>query len=237
MRVAVCDDSSLERTAVVSMIREYLASREIDARISEYADGETLLAGFIPGSFAIVFLDIYMEGMTGIDAARMLKVRDPACVIVFATTSLEHGPQAFDVEAFHYIVKPVDKAKLFSVLDRWYDRFCDEKNLTLKCGRKTVEIPLRDILYIDVLGRNCTVHTAGGSVQTAMSLAAIEESLPRDQFCRPIRYCLVAMRHVRSVQDDGIVMDDGETLPMSRLEKEKLRQSLAGYRLRALRGR
>ena len=178
-----------------------------------------------------------MPGVGGLATARSLKAADPHCVFIFTTTSLEHGPEAFDLEAFHYLVKPIAKDKLFAVLDKWYDRLCQIRTLTLKCGRTSREIPARDILYVDVLGRSSTVHTATETVAISMSLAALEAELPAGAFIRPIRYCLVSLQHMQSVKEDGILLDNGETLPYARRERDSIKNELAAYRLRQLRGR
>lgn len=237
MRIAVCDDLQEERARLCPMLREYLTEREILADLTEFSGGEALLGAFTPGLFSLAFLDIYMEGITGVETARRLKCIDPNCAVIFTTTSREHGADAFDVDAFYYLVKPIDKAKLFSVLGKWYDMLCEASTIQLKCGRALRSVFLNDILYIDVCGRNSTVHTAAEQVETSMSLAALEALLPKGQFCRPIRYCLAAMRHIRTIRDNEILLDNGETLAISRLEKENLRQQLASYRLRTLRHR
>lgn len=209
----------------------------LSAEYAEYDSGEALLAALIPGDFSLVFMDIYMDRMSGLEAARLLKAADPDCAVVFTTTSREHGADAFDVEAFHYLVKPFSKEKLFSVMDKWYDALCAVRTVPLKCGRAVREVLLRDILYVDVQGRSSTVHTSGDTLDTSMPLSAIEALLPKEDFVRPIRYCLVALKHMQVIRDDGILLDNGEMLPFSRLEKDNLRKQLAGYRLRALRRR
>ena len=237
LKIAICDDLREERARLIPLLQEYCAANGVLAAFLEYADGESLLSAFSKDAFSLIFLDIYMDGMTGVETARALKAVDPDCVIIFTTTSLEHGADAFDVEAFHYLIKPVDQDKLFAVLNKWRDWLCEAAVVELKCGRAVRSVPIKDILYIDVLGRNSTVHTVSGQIETSMTLAALEGMLPGGQFCRPIRYCLAAMQHIRTVGDDGVSLDNGEKLAVSRLEKENLRQQLASYRLRRLRRR
>lgn len=237
MRIAVCDDLPEERARLVLMLEAFFKAKALPAAFSQFDSGEALLSAYAPGAVDLLFLDIYMNQMTGVETARRLKASDPACVLIFTTASREHGADAFDTDAFHYLVKPVEKEKLFSVMNRWYDGFCQVRTMAFKSGRTTREVFVRDILYIDVQGRNSTVHTLGENFETALSLSVAESLLPAEEFVRPIRYCLVALGHIRSIRDDGVALDSGETLPLSRLEKENVRQRLAAYRLRRLRGR
>ena len=237
MRIAVCDDLREERARLIAMLREYCAAVGLSAEYAEYDSGEALLTACTPGAFSIVFMDIYMERMSGLETARLLKAADPDCAVVFTTTSREHGSDAFDVEAFHYLVKPFSKEKLFAVMDKWYNALCAVRTVSLKCGRIVHEILLNDILYIDVMGRVSAVHTPTGTRNISMPLSAVEALLPPEDFARPIRYCLVALGHIKLIRDDDILLDNGETLPLTRREKENLRKQLASYRLRALRRR
>ncbi|MDO4548748.1 MAG: LytTR family DNA-binding domain-containing protein [Clostridia bacterium] len=237
MKIAVCDDSREERDRLIAMLREYCGARNICAEFAQYNSGETFLEDFAPGAFSLVFLDIYMGGMSGVEAAKTLKDADYDCIIIFTTTSREHGADAFDLDAFYYFVKPFTREKLFSVMNKWYDAFCAWRTIALKCGRTTREVLIRDILYIDVLGRNSTVHTASEAIETAAPLTAVEMLLPAGEFIRLIRYCLAALRHIGSVGEDFVILSNGERLAISRRERENIRQQLAAYRLRALRRR
>ncbi len=237
MKIAICDDLQSARQELHAMVREYLAQESMTAEILEFSSGEALLEVFSPGLFDLIFLDIYMDGITGIQTAHLIREKDPDCLIVFTTTSLEHGADAFDLEAFHYLVKPVDKTKLFSMLTRWKNLLSEIQTIPLRCGRSVRPVLIRDILYIEVQGRSSTVYTAKEAIPTSMTLSSLEEALPAGQFVKPIRYQLAALRHIRTVGEQELELENGTKLKMSRGERENLRQQLSSYRLRMLRRR
>ncbi len=237
LRIAICDDLRSERARLMPLLRDFFAAKGLDSETVEFESGEALCEAFTPGAFGLVFLDIFMDGMTGVETAKRLKAADPGCAVIFTTTSREHGADAFDVEAFYYLVKPYDNEKLFSVLNKWYALFCEVKTVSLKCGRAYREVLIRDILYVEVMGRSSSVHTASEVIKTSVPLSAIEALLPEDGFCRPIRYCLVSLRHLQSVGEDSVTIDNGERCALSRRERDNIKNQLAAYRLRALRGR
>ena len=237
MNIAICDDLAQERTELRELLAAYMHEHSLRARICEYNSGEAVLEAFAPGMFSLIFLDIYMQGLTGIQTARKLKEADPNCLIVFVTTSPEHGADAFDVDAYHYLIKPLDKAKLFAVLHRWQNLLSEIQTVCLKCGRLNRDIPIREIVYIEVHGRTSTVHTLHETIDTSMTLSSLEAALPPGQFVKPIRYCLAALRYIQSIGETTLRLADNRELNISRLERENLRQQLSAYRLRMLRRR
>ena len=112
MNIAVVDDEE----AIREQISGFIKKRNPDFNISGFATGEGLLAA--GKDFDIIFLDIQMEGMGGIEAARTLRQSGVDAVVIFITGIREYVFEAFDVSAFHYLLKPIEEQKFMEVLDR-----------------------------------------------------------------------------------------------------------------------
>lgn len=237
MKIAICDDLEQERITLRNALSAFFQREGMQVQLCEFTSGEALLQNYTPDSFSLVFLDVYMGGITGVETARRLREIDPNCLMVFITTSLEHGADAFDVDAFHYLVKPLDPQKLEAVMLRWKNILAEIQTVTLKCSRSTRQIPVREILYIEVSGRVSTVHTVNEVIPTSMTLSSLEELLPAEQFVKPIRYLLAALRYIQNIGDTHLTLTDGTALNLARAERENLRQALSTYRLRQLRRR
>ncbi len=235
MKIAICDDLEQERITLRTALTDFFDREGMQFQLCEFSSGEALLENFAPDTFSLVFLDIYMGGITGVETAQKLRALDPNCLMVFITTSLEHGADAFDVDAFHYLTKPLNTDKLESVMRRWKNILSEIQTVTLKCSRSQRQVPVREIMYIEVSGRVSTVHTVSEVIPTSMTLSSLEESLPAEQFVKPIRYLLTALRYIQNVGDTTLQLTDGTVLSFSRGEREKLRQALSTYRLRQLR--
>lgn len=235
MRIAICDDLQEQREILQRLLAEYFSENGLQAEFSQYTCGEDLLKS--EKSYDLIFLDIYMDGISGIETARQLKEKEPACLIVFTTTSMEHGADAFEVDAFHYLVKPIDPVKLHNVLCRWRNLLSEIHTVEIKSGRGSRKVPVRDILYVEVLGRSCCVHTASEEINASMTLSALEELLPADQFVKPIRYCLASLRYIRHIGEGFLELEDGTQIKTARGSTDALRQTLSSYRLRQLRRR
>lgn len=237
MKIAICDDLETERQTLRNALTNFFDREGMQVQLCEFTSGEALLKSFTPDTYSLVFLDVYMGGITGVETAQKIRAIDPNCLMVFITTSLEHGADAFDVDAFHYLVKPLNADKLESVMRRWKNILSEIQTVTLKCSRSQRQIPVREILYIEVSGRVSTVHTVNEVIPTSMTLSSLEELLPAEQFVKPIRYLLAALRYIQNVGDAQLTLTDGTVLNISRAERENLRQALSAYRLRQLRRR
>ena len=112
MRIAIVDDLAKERASLHLQLGQILNLRSVCAEILEYESGEAFLAAEKEQRFTAAFLDIYMGGMSGMDAARELRKMDTDCMLVFTTTSTDHALEGFQVRAMHYLVKPFSAEEL-----------------------------------------------------------------------------------------------------------------------------
>ena len=149
MRIAIVDDLAAERALLKDRLEQQLHRRNVQADILEYESGETFLEAARKAPFTAAFLDIYMDGMTGMEAARTLRKTDTDCLLVFTTTSTDHALEGFQVRALHYLVKPFTDADIDALTDELLARVPQpDKYMELKVEGS--EIHLR---YGDIFGR------------------------------------------------------------------------------------
>ena len=139
MRIAIVDDLAAERALLKDRLEQQLHRRNVQADILEYESGETFLEAARKAPFTAAFLDIYMDGMTGMEAAKKLRKTNTDCLLVFTTTSTGHALEGFQVRALHYLVKPFTEADIDALTDELLARIpqpdkymeLDEINLCL----------------------------------------------------------------------------------------------------------
>ena len=145
IRVAVCDDIKEDRNALIKILSDYLDKNNLYVEIDEFPSGEAFLASDTT-RYQLVFMDIFMDKLNGMETAKKL-IRDNNKVqIVFAA-------EAFTIEALHYIVKPIEETQVYGVLDKFFDSFYSIKTIEVKVGRMEESIYISDILYIEAKGK------------------------------------------------------------------------------------
>ena len=117
MRIAIVDDLAAERALLKDRLEQQLHRRNVQADILEYESGETFLEAARKAPFTAAFLDIYMDGMAGMEAAKKLRKTNTDCLLFFTTTSTDHALEGFQVRALHYLVKPFTEADIDALTD------------------------------------------------------------------------------------------------------------------------
>ena len=117
MRIAIVDDLAAERTLLKDRLERQLQRRTVQADILEYESSKTFLEAAREAPFTAAFLDIYMDGMTGMEAAKKLRKTNTDCLLFFPTTSTDHALEGFQVRALHYLVKPFTEADIDALTD------------------------------------------------------------------------------------------------------------------------
>lgn len=228
MKIAVCDDEKVIRNAIAERICQLYPS----CQVVKYEKGEQLLSD--RESPDIIFLDIQMEGMDGMETARHIRKKNQQAVLIFLTAWEEYVFQAFDVGAFHYLVKPLKKEKFYQVLEAAVNRAKslavsgeaeEERAILVKSGAFSRKIPVCDIMYAEVRNRKVTLHIAGESLEFYAKLTDLEQELGED-FVRPHRSYLVQLRYISGYCATDITLEDGTVVPLA---KQKYREFVQQY--------
>lgn len=212
MNIAVVDDEKVVREHICSLIQ---AGRP-KSRVESYATGEELLAS--GKRFDIVFLDIQMDGMNGIEAAGRLREMQAETVLIFITASREYVFDALDLYAFQYLLKPVDEKKFAEVLERaaiQAGKKKEKKKLFIRAKNLTLDQP--DILYIESKAKKVEIHTVGTgkSIEIYATMEDLEAQLG-EEFYRCHRAYIVNMAHIAEYGRDSITLTNGDTIYLAK---------------------
>ena len=156
IRIAVCDDLKTERQKIILLLSSYLDQNNLYAEIDEFESGEAFLNSDMT-RYSLIFLDIFMGGLNGMETAKKIIQSNQKIQIVFDSTSIDFAAEAFNIEALHYIVKPIRKEQVYSVLDKFFESFYSMRTVEVKVGRLEESIYVSDILYIEAKGKKTLV--------------------------------------------------------------------------------
>lgn len=213
-KIAICDDSATDRQFVSDLIDKWAAKSGNTVQTRAFSSAESFLFHYSEESdFDILLLDIEMDGIDGVSLARDVRTADGRVQIVFVTGYSDYIAEGYDVEALHYLLKPVDEEKLFVVLDRAAEKLdADGKIVDLSNSTETARLPMREIIYIDVVGNYSLFH-AKFDFSVKMTLSKVETMLD-DRFIRVGRSLIVNLEKIRRVTRTDVFMSDGSVLPL-----------------------
>ena len=173
-------------------------------------------------------MDIEMGDMSGVELAKRLRQMGAGLQIVFLTGYMEYIAEGYDVEALHYLIKPVAQEKLGAVLDRAVERLKTRENvLLLSLPDGVVRLPLYEIRYLEVMKNYVTLH-AVEEYSVKRSLSELTKELD-ESFYRIHRSYIVNLRFVKRITRTEVTLKDGAALPLSRKLYDGLNQALIKY--------
>ena len=218
------------------LLRNYAALHQLDLEVECFSCGEDLLAVSAPFRFAIVFLDIYLEGITGLETAERLRAADEDVVLVFLTTSEDHRAEAFSLFATDYLVKPVGEEAVFRTLDHILRLHTDrETRFSFSYRRRDYSLPQRELVSLVTDGNYLIVtDRRGGSYRPRMTASAAEKALDQ-RFLVLMKGVIVNMDYVTQITDTVCLIRGGGSLPINVRKGKELRQRLLNYKFAQIR--
>ena len=215
MDIAVVDDEKAIREHICGLVEE----QQPESRIETYATGEELL---VSGKrFDIVFLDIQMEGMNGIEAARSLREKNANLgvediVLVFITGIKDYVFDAFDLYAFQYLLKPIDERKFAEVLERAAREAAKKKErCVLFIKSRNLTLDQSEILYIESRAKKVEIHTVRQTIEIYAAMDELEGQLG-ENFYRCHRAYIVNMDCITEYDSESITLTNGDRVYLTK---------------------
>lgn len=220
MSIAVCDDEILECAGIAEKIEKVLKPMKVPYVIRQFESGEKLLQA--QESFDIVFLDILMPDLDGMRTAEMFREKSPANLLIFLSTSRKYVFDAYEVEAFRYLLKPLDMEKLKKVLEKAVEK--TEKTpkdfIMVSKEREKNKLFLDDIYFFEIRGRVIEAHGMDGVFTYYGRMGALEESLLDKGFFRCHKSFLVNLKYVDGYNRQELVLETGKRIGIAKRRYE-----------------
>ena len=229
--IAICDDLEAERINLARMVKSYVCAHGFSAKLRLFSSGASLLdALWEPPPIHLLFLDIYMPGLSGIETARRIRAAGSQMSIIFATTSQDHGMDSFELQASDYLVKRFRVEDVSACLD-WYFSHIPEhmRSLSVYAEGEWQQIPLASIHYIDVFDHRSHIHTSRGVVIARRGLDDLESAIESQDFLRCHRSYLVNLNHVEGVESNDFRMEDQTLIPISSANTSSIRRKFIDW--------
>ena len=220
--IAICEDETYLLEELRKKAEAYLKTRHYPAEIRTFTSGEDLLKE--QRTFDLILLDLMLPGINGLETAKRLSSKSR---IIFITSYREYAVDAFEVEAVHYLLKPVTDERLYQAMDRALkqSKQADDRTLALIKSGSTHILPIRDILYCEVFDHRVCIHTAQGNYEYSGTLDMLEGKLD-GRFFRCHRSYLINMSHVVGQEKGTALVSNGNRVLISRRKQAEFMQRL-----------
>ena len=230
MKFAVCDDEPAQTEYLISLVKKWSGKKGVPVRIAPFDSAEAFrFAWSGDKSFDVLLLDIQMPGQSGMELAREIRRSDERLVIIFITGFAEYAEEGYDVGALHYLIKPVDEEKLFSVLDKAASRISGPARFLLLPGADgSIRVPADDIRYAEAFSHTVELYAARQTYALRITMNELE-ALAGEEFFRCHRSYLVNLKFVRRVTRKAMVLDSGREIPLSRKLYDPANQAFIRY--------
>lgn len=232
IKIAICDDDQTLVFENKKIVEEYIKEKKELATITEYGNGEFLLADIEEGAYYdLILLDIEMPNKDGMEIAPQIKKCLQNALVVFVTSHLKYAIDSFALSIFRYVPKQELRTRLWQTLEDAFNYIKLEQNdvYTIQTQTRLEKIPLKDILYIQKRGKNSVIITFNKETKVRKSLSQVYEELNRREFIYIDRGCIVNIIHIMQVKIGEVYLKDGECLAISRSHIRSTKEAINAY--------
>lgn len=230
MKLVICEDLPDDREVVRTFLREYATEQHLEYDVLEYTSAEELLR-VLPSLTEepdIIFFDIYMGEMTGMEAAYQLLEDGFHGAFIFTTTSVDHMQAGFRIHAAEYLLKPLSYPTFRAALD-WCEEYLKKakKSISFVSERIDITLYLSDITYIEAYLKTSVVHARDRQLTTYKNFSQFETELAKESaFIRIDRGLLVNFGSIQEWDEEFIHFKNKERLALPVRNRKKVLQQM-----------
>ena len=217
-KVALCEDEQVFSDAQEKACRAVLDKLNIEHQIDLYASGEDFLAAFTERQkrYDLILLDIIMDGMNGMELARTIRESDREAEIIFITSSREYVFEGYDVNALHYLIKPLDEPALERLIRAAYTDNFQDSFFVFKSGGLNQRVAVKDIVSLETVGRKVEIILVDSTLHYSGKLTELLKELPQGCFVRCHQAFAVNIGNIRELTRFEAIAQNGKKIPISR---------------------
>ena len=230
MRIAICDDSMQYRNEILSNINKNISISE-EIVYSQYSSAEDLIRAYSDGKrYDIVFLDVEMKKINGVNAGIKIRNYDTKVIIIFVSSYPKYAIPAYDCEAFYFMVKPIEPDKFTKIINKAIEKYkMLHQYYIIKNKGEVLKLPINDILYVEIYRKHLIFHTQSNKCETIGTIKDALTTLSPYGFCQVHQGYLVNMNHIKAFDKYDIIIDNGERVMISVRKRAEVLRMYANY--------
>ena len=222
LKIAICDDEKIFLQKIGKLVLDYVNKNNINIEVQYFLSGEELLG--VKDSYDIIFLDVEMPKVSGIEVGYQLKKRNNQAKIILVTSHNEVYKTGYKIDAFRFVTKPIDKEELFEAIESAISAMIGQNRVLLSTNGAKQSVKQKDIIYVLADGSQTILFTKNMSYRSEKTLEYWGEELDKRLFVRTHRSYLINMSVIVSFTKNEISIETGEKIPISRRKYNDFRK-------------
>ncbi len=229
LHIAICDDEKYMSDKIRTMTYDFFRGKNMDISVLQFSSGRELLK--YDRMIDILFLDIQMDGMDGMETARKLRSRKFKGIVIFITVLKEMVFRSFEVQAYDYLVKPIEPDRFEKTMERLLSsmKSAGESSLLIQKRYESNIIPFEEIVYCEIIDRKVYLHLASSEILDYYDRIENLETKLDSRFFRCHRSFLINLQYLKSYINGRAYMENGEEIPVSRLRSKEFSHVIMQY--------
>lgn len=240
MNIAIVDDVEEERIRLKTCLDQYAQAKCLQFDIHMFENADSLLKSYRPMLYTVIFLDIFMPGSSGIEAAEAIRKTDKDTTLIFLTESMDHMPEAFSFHAYDYIQKPADLPRISRLMDDIIRQDAvSQKSFAFICDRESMSLPYSDIIALCSSGHYLEIIDKDGKhYKTRTTFNTVQDKLSDEKrFLLINRGAIVNMDHILEFKDGVCCLEDGVSIPANTRKEKDIERIWHNYLFSKVRNR
>jgi len=232
MRISICEDEDKYANQIIAYINEWAKEKNIFVEIFSHISAERFLYEWEESEdYDLIFLDIKMGRMSGMELAKIIRRDNKEVAIVFVTNMKEYVLKGYSVDAMQFLLKPVRRESCLDCLNKAYKNSKVKKYYLLNDIEKTFKLPHRDIIYIEMFSHNATMITTEKEYTFRKTMTKILEELNDDLFIRCHKSYIINIRHIEAISRNFAFMSSDIEIPLSKNIAKEINDKFIKYNL------
>lgn len=232
MRVAICDKDQTFAYKLKHLIYNFANNRRLDILIETFSSGEDLLS--CEKEFGLIFIEYSLPGINGLDTAKELRRRKNDTKIIFVAAYTQFVFEAFEVDAYRFLTKPLSEIALNETLDDFFITQYENSYLLVNDGIDTFSINPDRIIFLEANNKHCYIHLDDKTIYCKKTMARAFENLPKSHFQKINRAFVINLNHIYKYNSDCVFLKNGKKLHITRTYFKPFKDNYIEYSLRKM---
>ncbi|WP_420217676.1 LytR/AlgR family response regulator transcription factor [Lacrimispora sp. AGF001] len=237
MKLVILDSNTTDRNQLIVSLERYFQNRLINFSLSEFSFHQKMFerVNFQCEKLPCCFINLSESEQNGLEIGLKIREMNRDSIIFFTSTSPQYAAEAYKMQADGYFLKPIQTKELEASLDKSLKNInYIYKKIQIRSDYMTLNIPLKDIIYIEVFNKTCIIYTRQKTITSSISLSELEERLKKEGFIRCHKSYLVNMNFIEEYNNFGFFLTTKQFIPISKRERLKHRETHLNWLMKSI---